>query len=166
MHLPSPRAVLRATGRYSLYFTAFFIISAVVNRFQAPKPGTKKIESLELTTLDGKPSTLKTAAGTTTVIYFFAPWCTVCKVSIDALNMFAGSDVQAVAVGLDYQSRGELAAFQNRLEAPVLAGSPDLGRRFSIDRYPTIYILNGDGSVAHTMVGYASRFGIWVRTKI
>jgi thiol-disulfide isomerase/thioredoxin len=161
------RNLLQKAGRYALYLVAFFIFAAIVNWFQAPKATAEKITSLELMTLDGKPSTLQTAAGKKTVLYFFAPWCTVCKASIDALNMFAGSDrVQAVAVGLDYENRGELAAFQNRLDVPILAGPPTLGRRFSIDKYPTVYILNGDGSVAHTMVGYASRFGIWVRTKI
>lgn len=161
------RTLLHKAGRWALYLIAFFIISAVVNWFQAPKPRGEKIQSLELVTLDGKPYPLNTAGGKKTVLYFFAPWCTVCKASIDALNMFAGSEkVQAVAIGLDYENRGELAGFQNRLDAPVLAGSANLARRFSIDRYPTVYILNGDGSVAHTMVGYASRFGIWVRTKI
>lgn len=161
------RKLVLNAGRYTLHLVAFFIFAAIVNWFQAPKGTGEKITALELMTLDGKPQTLQTAAGKTTVLYFFAPWCTVCKASIDALNMFAGSDkVQAVAIGLDYENRNELAAFQNRLDVPILAGAPNLGRRFNIDKYPTIYILNGDGSVAHTMVGYASRFGIWIRTKI
>lgn len=167
MKMPAPREILRKAGRGVLYLVAFFVFAAIVNWFQAPKGSGEKIQSLDLVTLDGKPSTLKTAEGKKTVLYFFAPWCTVCKASIDALNMFAGSEkVQAVAVGLDYENRGELAAFQNRLDVPILAGPPNLGRRFKIDKYPTVYILNGDGSVAHTMVGYASRVGIWVRTKI
>ena len=167
MQLPAARAIFTKAGRWGIYLLAFFIFAAMVNWFQAPKPSGEKIPSLALTTLDGKPVTLNTSGGKKTVLYFFAPWCTVCKASIDALNLFAGSEkVQAVAVGLDYEKPGELAAFQNRLDVPILAGAPNLGRRFSIDRYPTIYILNGDGSVAHTMVGYASRFGIWVRTKI
>lgn len=167
MRLPAPRETLRKIGRGALYLVAFFFFAAIVNWFQAPKTTLEKIQSLELMALDGKPQILQTAAGKKTVLYFFAPWCTVCKASIDALNMFAGSEkAQAVAVGLDYENRGELAAFQSRLNVPILAGPPTLGRRFSIDKYPTIYILNGDGSVAHTMVGYASRFGIWIRTKI
>lgn len=160
------RNLLLKTGRYALYLVAFFIFAAIVNWFQAPKATAEKITSLELLTLDGKPSTLQTAAGKKTVLYFFAPWCTVCKASIDALNMFAGSDVQAVAVGLDYENPRELAAFQSRLDVPILAGAPQLGRRFNIDKYPTVYIIDGNGQTRHTMVGYASRFGIWVRTKI
>lgn len=160
------RSLLIKAGRYALYAVAFFVFAAVVNWFQAPKPKADKIAALDLTTLDGKPLTLQTATGKKTVLYFFAPWCTVCKLSMDAMNMFAGGDVQAVAVGLDYENRGELAAFQGRIDVPILAGTVDIQRRFQVDRYPTIYILNGDGSVRHTMAGYASRFGIWIRTKL
>jgi thiol-disulfide isomerase/thioredoxin len=162
----SPRAILPAIGRYALYAIAFFVIAAGVNWFQAPRPGGEKLEKLELTALDGSAAGVP-LTGKKTIVYFFAPWCTVCKVSMDALNMFAGkNNLQAIAVGLDYENRGELASFQQRLDVPVYAGSAALQRRFSVDRYPTVYIFDGEGRVLHTMVGYTSRLGIWLRTKI
>jgi thiol-disulfide isomerase/thioredoxin len=139
-----------------------------VNRFQAPRlAAAEKIETLELMTLTGEKATLQTAAGKKTIVYFFAPWCGVCKFSMDALDMFAGKEnLQAIAVGLDYDSAAELKPFQEKMRAPVFAGNAELQRRFKIDRFPTVYILDGDGKVAHTMAGYTSRFGIWLRTKI
>ncbi len=168
MHLPPPSVILHTAGRYTLYLIGLFILAAIVNWFQAPKlAAAEKIESIELTALDGKPHQLKTASGKKTILYFFAPWCTVCKVSMDALNMFAGNEnLQAVAVGLDYQSLGELKPFTKKMQAPVFAGNSEVQSRFKIDRYPTVYILDGEGRVAHTMVGYTSRLGMWIRTKI
>jgi protein-disulfide isomerase-like protein with CxxC motif len=72
--------------------------------------------------------------------------------------------VQALAVGLDYENIEQLKPYQTKVNVPVYAGSHELQRRFMVDRYPTVYILNNDGSVAHVMVGYTSRFGIWIRT--
>jgi len=86
---------------------------------------------------------------------------------MDALNFFEGSDrVQTLAVGLDYDNIAELKPFQDKLATPIYAGDLQLQRQFKVDRYPTAYILNGDGSVAHVMVGYTSRFGIWIRTLL
>lgn len=167
MSLIPPRALARKAGRAALYLVAFFIIAALVNWFQSPKAPAGQIRELELTTLAGERSTLQTAAGKKTIIYFFAPWCGVCKISMDALNMFAGKDdMRAIAVGFDYDNLAELKPFQEKMRAPVFAGGRELQSRFQIDRYPTVYILDGEGNITSTMVGYTSRLGIWLRTKI
>lgn len=165
MNLPPPRELARKAARVMGYLAAFFLLAAIINWFQAPKLAAEKITALELTQLTGEKVILQTADGKKTIVYFFAPWCGVCKISMDALNMFAGKDnLQAVAVGLDYDSVAELKPFQEKQRNIVYAGSPELQRRFKVDRYPTVIILDGDGSIAHAMVGYTSRLGIWVRT--
>ncbi|HRP68553.1 MAG TPA: TlpA disulfide reductase family protein [Turneriella sp.] len=159
--------IVRTFLRYTLYIIGFFILSAFANWLQAPKPSANTVVSLPLSTLDGTQKILPTAQGKTTVVYFFAPWCTVCKLSMDAMNMFEGSArVQALTIGLDYENRNELAAFQERMKAPIYAGSQELQRQFQVDRYPTVYIIDGNGKIKHTMVGYASRLGIWIRSWI
>ncbi len=159
-------AWLAKGGKYLAYFIGLFIFAAFVNWYQAPSiKDFAKQSSIEVTTLAGQRATLNTADGKKTVLYFFAPWCAVCKVSMDALNSFVGSDrLQTIAVGLDYDSVNELKPFQEKVDTPIYAGTLDVQRRFRVDKYPTVYILNGDGSVAHVMVGYTSRLGIWLRT--
>lgn len=158
--------LLPKAARMLAYFVGIFLLAALVNYWQAPS--TKDVATLstvEVMALDGTRTQLQLAAGKKTVLYFFAPWCIVCKASMDALNFFSHSDnVRAIAVGFDYDSVAELKTFQSRLEVPVYAGSRALQQHFKVDRYPTVYILNPDGSIAHTMVGYTSRLGIWART--
>jgi thiol-disulfide isomerase/thioredoxin len=166
--LPEPRALLLKAGRALAYLAGFFLFAAAVNWYQAPATqAIAPLPQLELATLAGQKTTIATAGSKKTVIYFFAPWCAVCKVSMDALNFFDDSNrVQAIAVGLDYENVEELKPYQTKVNVPVYAGSHELQRRFMVDRYPTVYILNNDGSVAHVMVGYTSRFGIWIRTLL
>lgn len=166
MKLPPPRELLKKAGSAALYLAAFFVVAAIINMFQSPDTKSMPpVTSLELATLAGDKVQLNTAAGKKTIVYFFAPWCAVCKASMDALGMFAGKDnLQAVAVGLDYDNVAELKPFQSGLAATVYAGSRELQSRFKIDRYPTVYILDGSGKISHVMVGYTSRFGIWIRT--
>jgi thiol-disulfide isomerase/thioredoxin len=168
MTLPTPRELLQKAGRGLIYLVGFIVFGAVVNYFQSPDTQhLAPLQSLELTSMNGEKHQANVAAGKKTVVYFFAPWCAVCKISIDALNFFEGSDrVQTLAVGLDYDSLAELKPFQAKLSTPIYAGDALLQRQFKVDRYPTVYILNGDGSVAYVMVGYTSRFGIWLRTLI
>lgn len=166
--LPPPREILQKSLRGLGYVGAFFVIAAIINWYQAPDTkAMPRVTSLELSTLAGENILLATGAGKKTIIYFFAPWCTVCKASMDALNLFKGKDnLQAIAVGLDYDNVAELKPYQDKQRATVYAGSAALQRRFKIDRYPTVYILDENGKVAHVMVGYTSRFGIWIRTLI
>ncbi len=166
MKLHPPRELLKKAGSAALYLVAFFVIAAIINKFQSPDTkAMPPVTSLELATLAGEKVQLNTAAGKKTIVYFFAPWCAVCKASMDALNFFDGtSRVQAVAIGLDYDNVSELKPFQSGQRATVYAGSREMQSRFKIDRYPTVYILDGSGKISHVMVGYTSRFGIWIRT--
>ncbi len=166
MTLPEPRVLLQKAGRTALYLIGFFVFAAAVNWYQSPKTtALAATPELALSSLTGERAIVRTATHKKTVVYFFAPWCTVCKVSMDALDFFGGSKrVQAVAVGLDYENNEELKPYATKVDVPVYAGTHELQRRFMVDRYPTAYILNSDGSVAHVMVGYTSRFGIWIRT--
>lgn len=168
MTVPTPRELLLKAGRAFVYLAGIFVFAAVVNWLQSPATRDMAVPgALDLVALSGEKVKIGTATGKKTIIYFFAPWCAVCKASMDALNFFEGSErVQAIAVGLDYDNAAELKPFQEKLRAPVYAGSQLLQRQFKVDRYPTAYILNGDGSVAHIMVGYTSRFGIWIRTLL
>lgn len=168
MEFHSYKGWAKKAAVYLGYFVGFFILAALINWYQAPSTKNfAKLEKIELTTLQGKKVSLDTAAGKKTILYFFAPWCAVCKVSMDSLNSFVGGErLQTVAVGLDYDNARELTPFQEKLDVTVYAGSTDLQRRFRVDRYPTVFILNADGSVAHTMVGYTSRLGIWMRTLL
>ena len=157
----------RKAGKAFLYIAAFFIFAAVVNHVQAPRSGNiPTVNSLELHTLTGEKISIATTCKKT-VVYFFAPWCAVCKVSMDAIDMFAGkNNLQAIAVGLDYDNVAELKPYAEKRSVPVYAGNSEIQRRFLIDRYPTVYIIDKDGRIAHTMVGYTSRFGIWIRTLL
>lgn len=166
MRVSALYALLPKLARAIGYFVTFFFFAALVNYWQAPSiKGVPPMTTIDVMTLDGEKKQLRLISDKKTVLYFFAPWCIVCKASMDALNFFSNnSSVQALAVGLDYDTIEELKQFQTRLSVPVYAGSRLLQQHLRVDRYPTAYILNSDGSIAHVMVGYISRLGIWIRT--
>lgn len=123
-----------------------------------------------LTSLDGDSVSLESARGKNAVIYFFAPWCSVCRYSshnIRALREARSEDELAIfAVGLGYQSRSDVERFarEHELNVPVLLGNDAVMRRYNINSFPTIYIIDEDGRVQDRVIGYTTELGLRLRS--
>lgn len=101
------------------------------------------------------------------LVYFFAPWCSVCKLSISNLNDIAVSqpDVSVQLVALDYGSVEEVRQFigNQSLNFPVLLGNRQTLQEWQIKAYPTYYIIDENGRITSKNMGYSSELGMKVR---
>jgi thiol-disulfide isomerase/thioredoxin len=102
-----------------------------------------------------------------TLLYFFAPWCTVCKMSIGNLDVVDTEEFNVVRVALDYQSVEEIQAFVKDagVQGAVLLGGEAHKKRFNISGYPTYYILNENLQVIKHNMGYSTSLGLILRTE-
>jgi len=105
--------------------------------------------------------------GKSGVVYFFAPWCSICRVSIDNLDELVKSgDIEwARVVALDYSSLDEVRAFivDTDVELPVILGSAETARDWQIQGFPTYFIIDADGNISSRSVGYSTRLGLKAR---
>ncbi|TWW11322.1 thioredoxin [Planctomyces bekefii] len=130
------------------------------------------VSPVELPLLGGDGERKVPASGRRTLVYFFAPWCGVCKVSANNLTTvyrwLGGDNVDVTAVALDYQSKEEVQRFaeEYELRVPIVMGNESVRQAFRVDAYPTYYVMNGGGEVDHTSVGYSSLLGILFRVLI
>ena len=126
--------------------------------------------AITLTSLDGERLGTATAKGKTLVLYFFAPWCTVCELSshnIRALRDGRSEDEVAVyAVGLAYEEDNDLRQFalEHELNVPVLKGTEQTQQDYRIDSFPTVYIIDEDSKVQDRVVGYTTELGLRLRS--
>ena len=131
---------------------------------QTPAP------SFRLPSLSGEPVALKDLRGRRVLLYFFAPWCKVCDLSISNLNwvrkLWDEESVSIFAVALSYKELQSVEAFleRNVLDVPVLLGTPELLKSYRIRAFPTVYALNESGNIDGSTVGYATTLGLWWRT--
>lgn len=111
----------------------------------------------------GKPTPIY-REGNKTLVYFFAPWCSICRLSMGNLNSL-DSEVNAVAVALSYSNQKEVENFIHDLEinVPVLIGSTDVAHAFNIDMFPTYYLIDENGKIDGSSVGYSSELGMKLR---
>lgn len=123
-----------------------------------------------LTSLQGENIRLSESKGKVTVLYFMAPWCSVCKASfsnlVDLRADRGRSEFDIFAVVLDYNSRAEVNEFVKGrdLNFPMLMGDSRVARDYNIQGFPTIYILDREGRVESKMVGYTTELGLKLRT--
>ncbi len=108
------------------------------------------------------------AQGKTTVLYFFAPWCQICHLSIGNLQALyeKNSNIAVIAIALDYSDKAEVLAFteQHKLTFPVVLGAQQLKSAFKIKAYPSYYILDKDNTVIGRSLGYSTELGLYLRT--
>jgi thiol-disulfide isomerase/thioredoxin len=131
--------------------------------------GDDAIASVALPRLDGDTKHALPAIGRRTLIYFFAPWCGVCKFSMGNLDVLRGwFSADVVAVALAYENVDDVRRFvvENDIESTVLLGNEAMGEAFRVTSYPTYYVLDADGRVEHVSVGYSTLLGMLVRLAL
>lgn len=124
--------------------------------------------TLSALSLDGKsyqfPLTSETSERT--LVYFFAPWCTVCHLSIENLNIVRNqidrSKLNIIIVALDYKSVSEVEEFlaDHDLDFPIILGNQQWQASYKIKAFPSYYILNKQGDILSRSMGYSSSIGM------
>lgn len=109
-----------------------------------------------------------TTDGSVGIVYFFAPWCRVCRVSIGNLDSLVegGQVAWGTVVALDYADAAEVSAFIDRtgISLPVLLGSPRTAAEWSVQVFPTYYVIDASGRIQSRSVGYSTWAGMWFRS--
>ena len=147
-----------------LILLVFFAIHAWQTRdlpLDEPAPQTV------LQLLDGSGPLAAIQPGEAGVVYFFAPWCTYCKLSIDNLDSLvaSGSVAWGVTIALDYGDAAEVQEFvdDTGISLPVLMGDASTAADWSVRGFPTYYVIDSQGQIASRSVGYSTKAGMWAR---
>ncbi|WDE14523.1 TlpA family protein disulfide reductase [Thalassomonas haliotis] len=119
-----------------------------------------------LPTLMDETISLK-SQGKKTVLYFFAPWCTICHASISNLqNIYQDNEeLDVIAVALDYANEQEIAEFsaQHRLDFPIALGNEQVKAQFKVQGYPSYYVIDEQNTITAKSMGYSSELGLYLR---
>ena len=124
----------------------------------------------ELVDLEGRAWSPETLRGKPAVIYFFAPWCSVCAASAPQLRWFqrlTHGSIELLFIGQDWENLAQLMDYADRhqVPAPVLAGTSQTARDYRLRGYPTYYVIDADGRIAARDFGFTTAIGLWLRTR-
>jgi peroxiredoxin len=120
-----------------------------------------------LKTVSGLDISSESLKGKKTVLYFFTPWCSVCRLSsgnITALKN-SGKDINIIAIALSWEKPEDVFNFirEHKLDVPVILGDDRIGGKYKIEAFPTIYILDEKGRILNSLVGYTTEIGLNLR---
>lgn len=150
-----------------LLMLAITLIGIWMSRHLLEK-GTE-LPPLELTSLSGEPVLLDWPQETPrTLLYVFAPWCGICRISMPGLELIENQDLNRIAIALDYNSIAEVQKFVDDIgfSGQVLLGNAKVSRQLQIRGYPSYYVLNNGGTILHRDQGLTTPPGLWLKTRI
>jgi thiol-disulfide isomerase/thioredoxin len=117
-------------------------------------------------TLSGEPFDLAASRGRPVLVYFFAPWCTICAASADNVErlrrLVGADDLDIVIVALDWGETDEVREYVSRhgLEGPVVLGDGTVASAWQVYAFPTYYVLDSTLGVARRDMGYSTQLGL------
>ena len=147
---------------------AIILVFVLISAWQTRNlPNDDNTPTLAAVWLDGKAAEQVLKAGETGVLYFFAPWCGICRHSISNLDELvdSGDIAWARVVALDYSSVDEVRQFISETEVnlPVVLGSDITSRDWQIRGYPTYFVIDAGGKIVSRSVGYSTKLGLKAR---
>lgn len=141
-----------------------FAVNAWQSRNMLDVDSNVLVDGQLLVGLDGQTSSLINS-DKPTLLYFFAPWCKVCSLSIGNLEYLNPDQVNIVRVALDYSNVEEVQQFADKhnISSQILLGHKGLKQQFKIQGYPTYYIMDEQQKVLAKSYGYSTALGLKLR---
>ena len=157
------KALLQVLGVLALWLG----VSAYQTRKHVPA-GAAAAPAFTLADLSGTSVSLTEYRGRKVVLHFFATWCGVCKAelpSVRAVQRGLDEDEVLLAIVADGEDSEHVRRFatEHELSYPILLATDEVLRAYAVDRFPTNYYLNGDGSVNASTTGLSTWLGMKAR---
>jgi thiol-disulfide isomerase/thioredoxin len=116
------------------------------------------------TLLDGRSVSLEALRGAPVLVHFWATWCGVCSVEAGTIDALA-KDHRVLTVAVDSGAPADVSAHlaARALSFPTLVGAPALAREWGVRAFPTTFVLDANGRIRFTEVGWTSSIGLRAR---
>lgn len=115
--------------------------------------------------LDGRPLSLAEHAGRPVLVHFWATWCPVCRAEAGNISGLA-EDHAVITIALEDTPPAQLERFlaERGLAYPVIRDPEGvLAARYGVRGVPASFVVDGDGNIRFTEIGYTTEAGLRLR---
>jgi thiol-disulfide isomerase/thioredoxin len=169
MKKQTKKKVISWIGQILLFIGIFSAISWWQKKDMLPTSSQELAPAFNLVSMNGEVFNFDpTQQSKNTLIYFFAPWCSVCHVSIDnieAIRQSAPNQNNFIVIALDWKNKQEVEAFlaEHSLNMPILLGTEQTQLDYKIKGFPSYYVIGKNGLLRSKDFGYTTELGMRVR---
>lgn len=156
---------IKTAGLFILQIAIILAVFVGVKSYQTrdmlETDGSVFIEPHNLVSLEGEVVQLP-GDGKRKLVYFFAPWCSICEVSVGKLAALEQENLSVMTVALDYETVKDVESFvtNNNVNTQVLLGTENTKQLFRIKGYPSYYLLDENNKVVGKSFGLNNFIGI------
>lgn len=162
---PSARSPSQRYRRWLLEALILIGVLVAVHAWQTRNTAHGVAPALDGVDLDGTAVSLAALRGQPVLVHFWATWCPVCRAEQDNIAGIA-ADHPVLSVVLEDTGTAELQEYMRKanLDFPVLR-DPDgvLAARYGVRGVPASFIVDADGTIRFTEVGYTTEAGLRLR---
>ena len=99
------------------------------------------------------------------LLHFFATWCPICELENDTLNSLS-EDHNLIVVAMQSGNASKVKEYQQKhnLKMNIYNDeSGEISKLFKVNGVPTSFIINPQGNISSSTIGYASELGLRFR---
>ncbi|MFN2309509.1 MAG: TlpA family protein disulfide reductase [Gammaproteobacteria bacterium] len=156
-----PRRRWRWLGELAVVLAAVLAI----HLYQTWDTATGVAPPLEGVDLSGRPLTLTELRGQPVLVHFWATWCPICRLEEDSIQAIS-QDWTVFSVALEDTPVEALRAYRREagLSFPTLRDvDGQLAARYGVRGVPTSIVVDANGNIRFTSVGYTTGLGLRLR---
>lgn len=115
--------------------------------------------------LSGQTVDLQELQGQPVLLHFWATWCSICKLEEGSINAIS-NDHMVITVAMQSGNHLQVKTYleENELSFPVVVDEKGvIAKRFGVTGVPTSFIIDANGNIAFTEVGYTTAWGLRFR---
>lgn len=125
----------------------------------------EQLPEFVLQTAETEPTSLVDPEADRTLVFVWAPWCSVCTAqsgTVDWARSVLGDDVAVRSVAFDVSrpAQAKRSAEKKGIAPPTLIGNRRLRHNLQVDAFPTFYVLSDDRRVLSSARGYTTTLGL------
>lgn len=148
-----------------IQLVVFFFIYLAIHYYQTRSTPSGIMPSVVGQELSGQWREFPRDLEGPTLVHFWATWCTVCRLEQGSINSIADNHrVIAIASQSGTRQQVQQTVTERGITAPVIVDeSGNLASKFGVRAFPSSFIVDKDGTIRYTEVGYTTEWGLRFR---